>query len=267
MNDMMTGMMGMITPMATPGLMMGQYELQNHLLVECKERRDKLDITLWTTIAIFMLPIAIIGKYFFSMLTHTNVIFTVSWLIDLVAVGMAIMIWSVTLYYEQKDMGFFLFNEEADKRAEVRYMVNMFEDMRTGAFNYDYMLGAFTAAIWIRCIILLQLTESFGPLIVMIANMIVIVLKFLVLYLLGVLTFACVALLTLSELPAYEDLFESFRTFVNASLGSYDLYMYDGFSNWKKYYGIGLHLAVLFYNMLIVINLLIAIMSDEYGRL
>ena len=146
-------------------------------------------------------------------------------------------------------------------------MVNMFEDMRTGAFNYDYMLGAFTAAIWIRCIILLQLTESFGPLIVMIANMIVIVLKFLVLYLLGVLTFACVALLTLSELPAYEDLFESFRTFVNASLGSYDLYMYDGFSNWKKYYGIGLHLAVLFYNMLIVINLLIAIMSDEYGRL
>ena len=100
MNDMMTGMMGMITPMATPGLMMGQYELQNHLLVECKERRDKLDITLWTTMAIFMLPVAIISKYFFSMLTHTNVMFTVAWLIDLVAVGMAIMIWSVTLYYE-----------------------------------------------------------------------------------------------------------------------------------------------------------------------
>ena len=209
MNFMYDQMMMMITPMMTPALMMAQYELQNDLLHECVVRRDKLQITLWATLAIFMLPVAILSKYCFSRLTNTSFIFTVATLVDLVACGMAVMIWVVTYYYEDKHIGFFLFSEEADTRPEVRYMVNMFEDMRSGAFNYDYMLGAFTAAIWLRCIIILQLTESFGPLIVMIANMIVIVLKFLVLYLLGVLTFSCIALLTLSELPAYDNVFEN----------------------------------------------------------
>ena len=36
---------------------------------------------------------------------------------------------------------------------------------------------------------------------------------------------------------------------------------------WKKYYGIALHVLVLFFYMILMINLLIAIMSDEYNVL
>ena len=36
---------------------------------------------------------------------------------------------------------------------------------------------------------------------------------------------------------------------------------------WKRYYAMGLHIVVLLLNMLIVVNLLIAILSDEYAAL
>lgn len=52
-----------------------------------------------------------------------------------------------------------------------------------------------------------------------------------------------------------------------ASLGNFDLFQYDELEGWKRYYGILLHVVVLFYNMLILVNLLIAIMSDEYASL
>ena len=67
--------------------------------------------------------------------------------------------------------------------------------------------------------------------------------------------------------PNYENLFEASKTFIMASLGNFDLYQYDITDDWKRYYGIFLHLAVLFSNMILMINLLIAIMSDTYSSL
>ncbi len=52
----------------------------------------------------------------------------------------------------------------------------MINDIKNDEFRYDYLLAAVTAALWVRCLVLLRLTESFGPLIVMIWNMIKIVL-------------------------------------------------------------------------------------------
>lgn len=72
-------------------------------------------------------------------------------------------------------------------------------------------MASFTAVLWFRVIIMLRLTEQFGPLTTMIANMVVIVLKFLIIYLVGIITFASVATLTLSENPNFIDLFESIR--------------------------------------------------------
>ena len=36
---------------------------------------------------------------------------------------------------------------------------------------------------------------------------------------------------------------------------------------WKQYYGICLHVFVLFFNLILMINLLIAIMADKYSFL
>jgi len=52
-----------------------------------------------------------------------------------------------------------------------------------------------------------------------------------------------------------------------ASLGSFDLLQYDDLPDWQRTYALALHIAVLITFMLIVVNLLIAILSDEYASL
>ena len=101
----------------------------------------------------------------------------------------------------------------------------------------------------------------------MIYRMLQLVVVFLFIYFLGLLTFACVATLTLSSNPNFVNLFEAMRTYIMASLGNFDLYQYDVTDDWKRYFGIGMHVAVLFSNMILMINLLIAIMSDQYSLL
>lgn len=99
----------------------------------------------------------------------------------------------------------------------------------------------------------------------MIYRMVQLVVVFLFIYLLGLLTFACIATLTLTQNPNFANLFEAMRTYFSASLGEFDLHQYDEDPGWKRFYGMGLHVVVLFINMILMINLLIAIMSDQYS--
>ena len=144
-------------------------------------------------------------------------------------------------------------------------MDNVIYDITKDIFHLDYLMAAVTATLWLRSNMMLRLTETFGPLLVMIFEMGKLVIVFLFIYMLGLLTFSCVAALTLSVNPNFENLFESLRTYLNASLGDFDLEQYDEMEGWKKYFGIGLHVMVLFSFMILLINLLIAIMSDTYA--
>ena len=101
----------------------------------------------------------------------------------------------------------------------------------------------------------------------MIYKMLVLVGTFLVIYLLGLVTFSCVATLTLTEKQEFENLFEALRTNLGVSLGDFDLEKYDELEGWKKYYGLILEICVIFTNMILMINLLIAMMSDMYVSL
>ena len=109
----------------------------------------------------------------------------------------------------------------------------MIFDIDNEIFHVDFLMAAINALLWIRCIIYLRLSEMFGPIIVMIYNMAKLVASFMVLYLMGLLTFACIAVLTLHEDSNFSDLYESIRTYMMASLGNFDLYQYDELGGWK----------------------------------
>ena len=143
----------------------------------------------------------------------------------------------------------------------------MIYDITNDIFHLDYLMAVVTATLWIRCIFLLRLSESTGPMLVMIYEMLMLSAIFLFIYMLGIITFACIATLTLSSNPNFANLFEATRTYVMASLGNFDLYQHDATEGWKSYYGMFLHIGVLFFNMILMINLLIAIMSDQYSVL
>jgi hypothetical protein len=50
-------------------------------------------------------------------------------------------------------------------------------------------------------------------------------------------------------------------------MGEFDLHQYDEYEGFQGYFGLALHVLVLFVNMVLIINLLIAFMSDTYARL
>ena len=106
-------------------------------------------------------------------------------------------------------------------------------DVLDDTFHYDFLLAAITTVLWGRCVILLRLTELFGPTLTMIYSMVIIIVQFLVLFVLGLITLASVATLTLSENPNFKNLYEAFRIYLMASLGSFDLYQYDVLDGWK----------------------------------
>ena len=146
-------------------------------------------------------------------------------------------------------------------------MANVVYDVIDDEFHFDYLMAGITAILWFRVIVLMKLTESFGPLVVMIFRMTLIILQFLLLLSIGLITFASIATMTLSELDAFRNMYEAIRVYADAVFGDFDLYQYDSLGGWKQYYGYALHVAVLFFFLILLLNLLIAIMSDEYAIL
>ena len=99
----------------------------------------------------------------------------------------------------------------------------MIYDITHDIFHLDYLMAALTAILWIRANMMLRLTETFGPLLVMIYRMIKLVIVFLFIYMLGLITFSCVATLTLTSNPNFSNLFLATRTYLEASMGSFEL--------------------------------------------
>ena len=256
-----------VSGISSYALMKEQYELHELLLEDFKVSRDDLQKVQWFSIALLFFPIAIGGKYIYSKYTKTSFFVTSANYVDLICFLLTATFWVVTNIYDERDMRYPIFGDPYDQLKEVKFVGNAVQDIIDEKFHFDFLVAAITAVLWVRVVMLLRLTSTFGPTIVMIASMVTIVLRFLVLYILGIFTFACIGTLTLVELDAFQDLFNALRTFVMASLGNFDIIQYDQYDNWKRYYGVALHVTVLFYNMLIIVNLLIAIMSDEYGAL
>jgi len=92
-------------------------------------------------------------------------------------------------------------------------------DIVNNTFHMDYLLAAITALLWFRCIMLLRLSEAFGPLIEMIFAMVLIFTQFMFLYALELIVFSCLAALTLTNNPNFNNIFFALLTYLEASLG------------------------------------------------
>ena len=146
-------------------------------------------------------------------------------------------------------------------------MRNIIYDIENDIFHMDYFLAVITSLFWLRCLLLLKLSETFGPLLEMIFAMFLVFSQFIVLYILELLTLSCIAALVIQENPNFSNIFKAFITYLSASLGHFDLEQYDDYPGFKGMFGLLLHVIVLFINMILIINLMIAIMSDTYARL
>ena len=148
-------------------------------------------------------------------------------------------------------------------------MQALLEDNRTGEFHFDWLLSAVAFCIWLRLLFMLILTNTFGPLITITVNMMKDLTIFFVLFGIELVAFSCVGILSFGNLPEYQTLQGTLVMFFESALGNWDFSIYDEEvigSAAKHWYAIIFHIVVLLVNMLLLLNLVIAIMSDTYRR-
>ena len=148
-----------------------------------------------------------------------------------------------------------------------RFMQHLLNDVGTGEFHFDWLLAGTAFLFWIRLISMLQLTSVFGPLIRTTMAMLQDLMIFFMLFTLQLIAFSCVGILAFGMLKPYETLWDAFILQFSTSMGVFDFNIYNDMGETKKYYGIAFHGVVLLANMLLMLNLVIAIMSDTYSRL
>jgi len=201
--------------------------LHDELFNEMSTVRDELDLVLYVSAVAFLFPVSLFCKFVFTKLTNRNFYLTLSDYLDFVIFALVVWFWYIVESYETTELKALLFSPEQDKIEAIKFIGNVLYDITNDIFHVDFLLAAITAVLWLRCIILLRLTETFGPLLIMIYRMAELVASFLVIYVLGLLTFSCIATLTLHENKNFENLYEAMRTFMIASLGNFDLYQHD----------------------------------------
>ena len=88
---------------------------------------------------------------------------------------------------------------------------------------------------------------------------------FSVLWMIQLLIFACVGTLVFAELPEYEDFYKTLVLLLETSMGEWDLSIYEnlslGFVTGQLF-----HLSVLILNLILMLNLVVAILSETYSR-
>jgi hypothetical protein len=182
-------------------------------------------------------------------------------------------------------------------------MKNLDEDKKKpGGFQFDYLLAFIAFIFWLRGALMLTLTRSFGPLINVIAAMTADMATFFFIWALELIAYTALGVLLFPKIPEYAGLFNTFVKLFESALGGWDLSVYytdyrnlpttiiyyDGSENEKiklgtptsaftpskplpyyeyQYSGVIYHVVFLIINGLILLNLVVAIMSDTYARL
>ena len=113
---------------------------------------------------------------------------------------------------------------------------------------------------------MLQLVKSFGPMITIFKSMLNDLMNFLVLWFLLLFMFASSGYIIFNELDSHSDLYAVLVLHFESSLGNWTFKMYDGLSIGDEV-GEIFSIVSIVLNMILMLNLVIAILSETYGRL
>ena len=139
------------------------------------------------------------------------------------------------------------------------------------SLDKDYDFRNFTAMIlimmWFRVFLSFRTTQLLGPLIKMILAMLKDIGVFLVLYLIVLVMFASVGLLLFPDVEQFETFYNAMFYLFDSSLGNFDRDIYESSLSKEKEWGHGFHAVFLIVNLVLLLNLLIAILSNTYAVL
>ena len=142
--------------------------------------------------------------YIYSRYTHRNFVMRSTSYVDL-AIFSCVLVWfeKYEEYLHDDNNGF---NLEDPPHEYHRFMWRLHNDVATGDFHFDWLLAITAFLFWIRIIFMLQLTGLFGPLIRTTSEMMKDLLTFFLLFVIQLIAFSCVGILSFGKLKSYETL-------------------------------------------------------------
>lgn len=161
-----------LTEMADEEIETEELDLHLKLIKEFSLVSEELDFILNVSAVAFIFPIQQVCRYIGAKKTERTYTVTMTDYLDIFVFVMVAWVWSVVEDYKLSPLREHLFGPEEDSDPKIRFIANVVYDITHGIFHLDYFMAAVTALLWFRANMQLRLTETFGPLLVMIYRMV-----------------------------------------------------------------------------------------------
>jgi len=145
------------------------------------------------------------------------------------------------------------------------FVETLLEDMDSNKFRFDVLLAIVAGTFWLKVIFSLRLTKTFGPLLKIIQSMLSQIFLFTILWVLQLIFFACIGFMLFSDLEAYSHYYDTLIMLFEAALGEWDMTIYEGLGT-LRYFGVVFHMFFLIINLVLLLNLIIAILTSTYEQ-
>jgi hypothetical protein len=224
-----------------------------------------LDDAMLTSFVTFAISAQIVLIYIHSKLTKRNFVFRDVQIVDLgTLIFLGFWIVKEKNYSKATNMGLNL--EKIPTREEI-FLEALLVNIASGNFHFDFLLAGFAFFYWIRIILMLKLSSTFGPLIQIFIKMSQDMGTFFGLFFLQIVAFSAVGVLSFGEIHEYNDLPSAVIMIFQTAMGNWDFTIYDVLSEERRVIGIIFHFILICVNLLLLLNLMIALMSDTYADL
>ena len=221
-----------------------------------------MQATIYFGFIILTFPLRIVLEYMFARkLNRKFQIYTTDNIIDIsLAIVFAYRIMLEYVYYRNN-----LSSLTTQELIGTTYYKNIYI-LEKDADTLAYLYSIASTLLWIKILLLLRVTRLLGPLIKMIQRMINDIMIFMILFSIQLIIFATVATLLFTSLSTYSSFNDSMLTLFQATLGSFDYTTIAQNSRGETLGDVFLTIFLIM-NMILFLNLLIAILSTTYSNL
>eukprot|EP00347_Sterkiella_histriomuscorum_P017383 403349594 len=223
-------------------------------------------IAMYVAVTMFSYPLRIIQTYYFAKYLQRKYNFLKANTMIELAFSSCAAIWIYQFIATSNEVENKQHDYENDFSQQQTFVHNTISDIQANTFRFDILLAFHTGFIWLKVMLLLKLTRAFGPLLKIIERMIFDFLYFTVIWSVNLVFFTCMGMLLFAELPLFNYIVDTLIMLIQSSLGQWDLEMYDNLSL-GPYIGKSYHLMFLIVNMVLLLNLMIAILSTTFSNL
>ena len=144
------------------------------------------------------------------------------------------------------------------------------DDIFENVVSMALLYGLVSGCTWIRVLMGLQVTETFGPLITAINRMSIDIFTFFIFYLFQLFAFSVIASMTFANVAEFDGIYHTCLYMFNATLGDYDFHIFDVYESFiptYKYLGHAFIIIYLMLNLILLLNMVIAMMSETYANM